>query len=876
MHGVVFGNDSVACVQATVSILRLDSSIIQETFTRKDGRFKFESNPPYGAYILSIRHLTFSPVYRKLTFTSKTNPDLGYFILTPRVDSLQAVVIAAEDERPHFRGDTLEYNTSGVKLNRYANIEALLSRLPGVQVNPDGTITINGQRVQRLLVDGEDLFGSDPTIVTRNFNANMIDKVQLLNKRDRKSEFTGIDDGTRTKTLNLVLKESSKHGYYGKVEGGVGDQGYYDVKGLLGSFVGHQQIVGLAMSSDIGNIAFNFGDADGSLLLSPIGNDPLGANAGGGVPTVSAVGGHYANSWNGKQDHTVGNYEYGHSYTLPFTETTTSQALSDSVYVQQSQNHSINSQDLQGLNLAYTYSPTERSSIDLSFSGANRSGHNELVAFQNSSFNDTLANSSERNVNSDVTDHIFNGAISWRMQGEKRGRVFSIVTAFSHSNSTADGYVYSLNQFYQPNGSLLQNDTTDQRKGFLNTSGLFSVSSSYVDSIGKHMQIGFSYTFSSSNSQANQDTYNKDGGKYDEFVDSLSSHYKDVVTNNVGGVIIINQVGKLKMTSTANFSSVVYRQEDQLLGTNLRYGYFSFLPRIQGDYAMGRFSAVSFTYTGSSVQPAIQLLQPVQNNTDPLHISLGNPNLRPMYTHSINGSYQSFRALQLTLAGAFTINNTDISTRTITDSLGRQISEPINVEGAKTGAADFSIGYKIKPYNLDVRFNAHQSYGRSYNYVNATLSANDILNSGAGISINKFVPDKYAFSLSGGGSYSYSRSSVDESAAIGYWVSNGAASASFFPMKGLEMNSQIGYTWREKTSAFDTNSSIWAWNAAINKDFWDGRVTVHWSFDNIFNQNAGITRSSLMNTTTETITNTIGRHWLISAAYHFDHKFKKK
>jgi len=877
IHGRVIASDSSSCTQALISLLRPDSIVIQSTFTHKDGRFILDKAIPSGNYILSIRHLSFQPQFHKVLLNRQTSTDLGLFVLFPRADSLEAVIVTPRDIRPRLKGDTLEYNTGGVRLNRYANIEALLSRLPGIQVDPDGTITINGQRVERLLVDGEDLFGNSPSIVTRNFNADMIEKVQLLKKKSKQSEFTGIDDGTRTNTLNLVLKESHRHGYSGKAEAGGGDRDYYNANGLIASFANRQQVTLLAMASDIGNIAFNFGNPNGSLMAAPGGNDALGASAGRGIPRVTATGLHYANTWNGNQSHVTGNYQYGHVYTEPVLSTINQQTLPDTIYLQRQQSHSINSQDQHGLNMLFDYLPGVSSAWQFSFGGGDLQSRNQLGSTGSSAFNDALVNSSQRTIRSNVSDRNFQGTVSWRTQGRKRAaRIFSVVAGLNGINSNTTGFLYSLNSYYQPGGALTHIDTTDQRKKITDKSTFLNLSANYTDSLGKNAQWGISYTFSTNNSRSDQNTYGRGEGKYDNFIDSLSSHYTNLVTRHQAGLVLMDKIGALRLTLTANLESALYQQNDRLRDTHFRYAYFFFVPRVQSDYAINSFSSLSMTYSGNSTQPSIQLLQPIQNNTDPLHLNLGNPNLRPMFTHSFSGSYQSFRTLQLQIGGSFVINSSDISTRTITDSLGRQVSQPINIKGATSGSLDFSVGHRIKLLDLDARYNSHVSYGHSYNYVNTDLSANDIYNTTAGLSVNKFVPDKFSISLSAGGGYSHSQSSVDAAAAIHYWTANGAVFASCFPMKGLELNSGLGYSWRQKTSAFDANNTTLLWSAFVDKRFWNDKMSLRCSINNILNQNPGITRTNSYNQTSETVINTIGRYWILSATYRFERQAKKQ
>src|SRR6185437_1226188 len=155
-------------------------------------------------------------------------------------------------------------------------------RLPGLQISPDGTITYNGDKIEHLLVDGEDIFGSDPTTVTRNFDASKIARVEILDRKSDQAIFTGIDDGTRTRTLNLVLKPTAKDGYFGKVDAGGNTDGFYNVDGVVGSFENKEKFTVLGLASNTGILGFtnNEGNSPASVNFSNVNADPLYASAG--------------------------------------------------------------------------------------------------------------------------------------------------------------------------------------------------------------------------------------------------------------------------------------------------------------------------------------------------------------------------------------------------------------------------------------------------------------------------------------------------------------------------------------------------------------------------------------------------------------------
>src|SRR6185503_19511429 len=174
--------------------------------------------------------------------------DLGSIFLLPQGQLLSAVtVVSSVSLMPRRKGDTLEYNTANIRSPVNSSVEELLMRLPGIRVDQDGNVYINGEKVEKLMIEGEEMFGGNPALITKNFNADMIARVQVLDKKSKQAEFTGISDGAKTKTINLILKEDSKKGYFLKAEGGGGSEKYYYGNGLAGDFKGHRQMAALAM-----------------------------------------------------------------------------------------------------------------------------------------------------------------------------------------------------------------------------------------------------------------------------------------------------------------------------------------------------------------------------------------------------------------------------------------------------------------------------------------------------------------------------------------------------------------------------------------------------------------------------------------------------
>ena len=193
---------------ATISVLeKKDSSLVSFTMTGNDGRFELK-NIPNGEYRLLITHVNYHNSNTFFTIADNNKmADLGNVTMNDKAKVLEEVVLANEAPPVTMVGDTVQYNAGSFKVQPNASVEQLLKKLPGVKVEKDGTIKAQGEKVNRVLVDGKEFFGNDPKIATKNLPADAVDKVQVYDKQSDQAQLTGFEDGNYEKTINLKLKK---------------------------------------------------------------------------------------------------------------------------------------------------------------------------------------------------------------------------------------------------------------------------------------------------------------------------------------------------------------------------------------------------------------------------------------------------------------------------------------------------------------------------------------------------------------------------------------------------------------------------------------------------------------------------------------------
>jgi hypothetical protein len=245
----------------SVMLLQASDSILQSfAITAADGQFSFADVPP-GEYVFKANYLKHRNLAKSITVGGEaTEINLGQLKMTPESSKIDDVEITDERIPIRFKGDTIEYDAKAFTVQPNAPVEELFKRLPGMEVDRDGNIKAQGEEVTRILVDGKEFFGDDPKVASRNLPAESVDKVQVFDKMSDVSEFTGIDDGTRTRTINLTLKEDYKTGYFGNVAAGYGTKERFEAKANLNRFGDKSQLSFLGQANNTNQQGFTMKD----------------------------------------------------------------------------------------------------------------------------------------------------------------------------------------------------------------------------------------------------------------------------------------------------------------------------------------------------------------------------------------------------------------------------------------------------------------------------------------------------------------------------------------------------------------------------------------------------------------------------------------
>lgn len=891
---VVDNTDNKNLQNTIISLMRAKDSVLVK-FARADKAGNFSiSNLKEGEYIVMITHPYLGDYFDKTQIKPDIVNDLGKINMIPK-SKLLAEVIIKSGSPIRIKGDTTVYTADSFKVREGANVEELLRRLPGIQVDKDGKITAMGEKVTKVLVDGEEFFGSDPGIATKNLRADIVKEVEVFDKKSDQAEFTGIDDGVKDKTINLKLKDDKKKGYFGKIEAGGGLKDKYDNSIMLNAFKGKRKIAGYGIMSNTGQTNLDWQDAtnygggmegmetgitdDGGMYVS-INNSGEDNYGGGrrGIPRNWNGGFHYSNKFNNNKQSVNGGYKFSKVNAPGVTSTFSKTFLPDTSWSTNSVSNNYNSTVKHAFN--FTMETTLDSSNTLKWT--TRANENKTLSRSNyytESFADNLdsINNNRRSSNNNGTNDAITTTLLWRHKFKKLSRTLSINADLNWNRSKNDGLLYSLYNEYENNAIVLR-DTIDQQNIRNNEGKSITTKIAYTEPLLKDMYLEFSYAFSYNANSNERITNENDGsGKYINRIDSLSNNFEFNRLVNTTGLNF--RVNKKKYTysfgSSVAFSDFLQRNVTD--NEKYDYNYTNFFPRASFTYKMKPSENIRFNYNGSTQAPTLEQLQPIRVNTDPLNVYIGNPALDQAFRHSFNINYSSWNALkERNFWGGLNFNMTQnafTQFSTIGDG-GRRIYQTVNTDGVYNLNLYSDYGFKIPDTKWRLGFGPNVNINRNVDFVrdpktNTTVkNKTDTKGYGIRINVSQYEKDKYNFHIGPNFTWNKSNASVSSSANAEYWQISGWAGGNITLPKKFEIGSNMNYQMRKKDPRFPANNSYATWDANLIKRVMKNELEFKISVFDILNQSRGYNRSFSSYSFTETYYNTLTRYWLFTVTWN--------
>lgn len=839
-----------------------DTTQARYEITDENGKFRFEAVAP-GNYRVKVTYISYQDKTTLIRIRDK-NIDMGNIFIRQTAQMLKEVTVVGQAIQALQKGDTTQYNASAFKTNPDATTEDLIQKMPGITIE-NGEVKAQGESVRRVLVDGKPFFGDDPSLALRSLPAEVVDKIEVFDRLSDQAQFTGFDDGNAQKTINIVTRPNRNTGQFGKIYAGYGLDDRYQAGGNLNIFKGKRRISLLGLSNNINQQNFSSQD-----ILGATGNSGGGRGGGGGgssnnfmvgqqngITGTNAFGLNYSDNW-GKNIEVTGSYFFNRSANTNEQNTQKETFLTNQFY---DENRFTNNRNLNHrFNLRMEYKMSEKTSMIFT---------PQLSLQNNHSLSNTKANTREGDgaalistVNertSQSNGYNFGGNLLLRHRFDKAGRTLSMNLGTNASDQNRITTLYARNLYY--NNPVTPGDTIDQYSNNYSDGLRLSANVNYTEPISKTSQLQFSYNTSLSNNNSVKETYNF--SPYENIYSSLdtllSNNFDNRYLTNRGGFGYRYRKDGFFATIDLNYQNAqLFSNQEFPRTSNVQTSFNNFLPGAMLSYRMKSGNQFRMFYRSSTQEPSVSQLQNVIDNSNPLSLSAGNPNLKQSYTNMVNlrftstnqqtfSNFQGFIFLSKT-DNAIT-NSTYIAQETteLEDGIilekGAQLTRPVNVNGNLNLRSLVTYGTPIKPLKLNINLTTGFNYIRTPGLINliSNISNSYIFNQGIVLSSN--ISSNIDFALSYTANYNIVRNSIRPQMNNNYYTHIGTGRLNWIFGKGFVFSTDISnQAYRGLGDAYNQNFALW--NASLGKKFMKNnagelKLTV---FD-ILKQNNSISRT---------------------------------
>lgn len=885
VKGDLFDEEGKPLLYATAVLLYpADSTMAYYGITNANGHFEIKNIQP-GSYILQTSFMGYQSVFKRLELPLAQGSNLGTIIMKPALMNLSEVEIGTERIPFIIKKDTIEYGAGSYQVKPDAAVEDLLKKLPGVQVDRAGNIKAQGEDVQNVLVDGKEFFGSDPLVAVKNLPADAIDKVQVYNKKPEETEITGIDDGTYSRTINLILKDGKKSAVFGDISAGAGTCEKFQAGAKLYRFTQKHQFAALGMLNNVNKYGFSFRDYldfNGGLqsLMSggggriSIGSDSdLPVNFGqniNGLVTSGAAGANFSYEARKNNRFNISYLGNGADKNL-IQNTVTNNFFDTGSFIQNEGLNQNTTTRVHKVNFGWKNRIDSTQNLTINGGlGFKKSGSNGTL-FSESSENNFLTNKLNSLTSDDGRDYTANVAASYLKRWNSNWKSCNVKGDFFVKSSNSNTQWTNNSLFFNPPDTMFYTGFQKDE----NKLSRYSVSTSVTRKIGRSWYLVPSISAGIVNESLSRSQGIPPGNE--QLIDSLSPDFTRNYNWLRGGVSVKRNTKKSQVNLIAGFENAglsnILNNE-----TPLKNDMWYFTPGFSWDYEYSTGRRMGINFESFVNPPTVSQLLPVVNNTNPLQIYKGNRFLKPEYSQDFSFNWIFFDQFSLIsvfsrLDASYTSNKINWS-RTIMPNL-TQVFSLINVSDDYRAGVSVDFSTPVRPLGMNFNVRINEDWNKEINMVNDVQ--NDIINYSHSLTLKLDNRKKEKWDVTVGSAFQLNdaRYSIQSSLNKIYFNFTGFADIAFTPNENwyfLLTADITGYN----ANSFANSFYIPLLKAELSRYFLkNNRGVLTLEIFDILDKNTGIERLSELNYLLERQSNTIGRYIMFSFKYRLN-KFDKK
>lgn len=894
---LINADDQLPLVGATVKLTSArDSAQFRYTTSDVQGGFEF-SKLNRGPYILEITFIGFDKLTKNVVANNNA-PKVDQYVLKPSSTTLKEVDVTSTTIRGEQKGDTAQFNAAAFKVTQDATTEDLVRKMPGITVE-NGTVKAHGEEVKKVLVDGKQFFGDDPSVALKNLPAEVVDKIQVFDKLSDQSAWTGFDDGNAQKTLNIVTKSARNNGQFGKFSAGYGTDDRYLLGANMNIFNDQRRITLLGLSNNINMQNFTADDAASGSSGGPGGPGGRGGGPGGGfnmgpssgINTINSLGGNYNQSWGTKL--TVnGSYFFNRNINDLTKKISRQYFLSaDSSQYYNENSVSRNTGNNHRMNFRIEYNPNENNSFIITprLTIQNSSANSKAIAlsgFDPAFVTASMLLSATDNITDSKSDsYNFNNDLLFRHKFAKKGRTVSINLGTGYNERERNNVLSALNSYYSSENGVYGDSLQQQSKTL--SSGL-SLSSNlvYTEPVGENSQLQANYNISYSKNDNDKKTFDYvfEQQDYSPNVDTLLSNvYNNTYITHRPGLGYLYKTDKANLNAGLTYQYATLKGDQEfpkIASTN--YSFQNILPNLFFNYKFTNLMNLRMVYRSSTNAPSVSQLQEVVDNSNQLLLSVGNPNLKQEIRHfamsrfSLQNKQKTanlfwmffFQKMQDYIGNSTMLVQRDTSFYGQPVSRGAQISMPVNLDGSWNTRTFLSLGVPIKYIKCNLNFNSGLSYTKTPSLINGTENFSKTLGINEGAVLASNISQKLDFTLTYNFNYNFVDNTLQSQSDNNYIFQAASANVNWQFWKGFFVQNNLTY---QKYNGISTSylTDYTLWNAALGMKFLKNNVAeVKLSAFDLLNQNKSVNRSVSDTYIEDSYTEVLQRYVMLTFTYN--------
>ncbi|RDV13971.1 TonB-dependent receptor [Pontibacter diazotrophicus] len=870
-------SDATALPGATV-ILEGDSDTPNTTITDSEGKFRFE-RVPAGDYTLRINYLGFQNFTRAVQQQGKS-VDLGTLSLQEEATAIKEVQVVGRVPLGDQKGDTSQYNAGAFKTAPDASAEDLVTKMPGVTIQ-DGKVQAQGEDVQQVFVDGKRYFGQDADAALRNLPAEVIESVQIFDRRSDASEMSGFDDGNREKTMNIVTKPDKRKGQFGKVSAGYGTDDRYMVGAAVNFFNEDRRFTVTGLSNNINMLDFSVGETPGGGMRGRRGG--WGGRTPNGIISTNMVGVNYSDMWSDKME-VSGNYSF---MNREFDERRYSfQDFTQPIFPGQTytENRSnITVENSHRFNMRLDYKINERNRLLITPNITVQQNRSNTSLFGTTNWDEGLLNETQDISNSDNASINLNNNIFYSHSFTKPGRVFSTRLRTDYSSNNGDYYRVSNTTYFDGesrNVDLRQYSDTD-RRGFS-----WEGNVSYTEPIGENSRVQLEYEIGNRDNDSDRRTYSfeEQTGRYSELDTIFTSTFKSQYLTQEAELGYQYNTEQMRLQVEVEYQHAQLQNDQQFPRVlNFDRTFHSILPSAQLEYKFSKTRTLFLDYRANTDAPSVEQLQDVYDPSNSVQARIGNPNLDQSFQNRLMMRYRNFdpetnKVFFVFLMSSITQNYIANSTFTLRDEIrlsddfalgqGARLTRPVNLDGYYNVRSFFNYGQPVSFINANFNVNGGLGYARIPGLNNDQLNYANSTNMRLGLSLSSNISEKIDFNISTSSSYNIIENTQLTNQDNNYFNQSTQLRYNWIFWKGMVYRTELNHQYNSGLSAgLDPNYLLW--NMSISKKvFKNQKGEVSLSVNDLLNQNVSVQRNVRSDYIEDVQTNVLQRYFMLTFTYN--------